>query len=107
MVAPNHSFAYAKIALDQWVFVDLSILCALLVSGSALAMVLTRFETEPQLAGLAFSSTLLLITEARFGIRLATEVEARLNAVDRLKEYAELEQEAPAMLTSDKDLPEG
>lgn len=39
------------------------------MSGSALGVILTRDHASPALAGLAFSSTLTLIVELRFGVR--------------------------------------
>jgi len=101
------SFAYLKLALDQWLLQRLNCLAAAVITGCGFSIVMTRDDMDPALAGLALASGLVLMQDLRFAVRHTTDVEARLNAVDRVIEYSELELEAAPTTDSDLQLPEG
>lgn len=108
------SFAYLKLALDQWLLQRLNCLAAAVIAGCGLCLVLQSRSVDPSLAGLALANGLVLMQDLRFAVRHLTDVEAKLNAVepnfnsnrnrnweaklnavDRVEEYATLEMEAP------------
>ena len=107
----NSSFCWIKTSLDQWLLIRLCFLGTVVVSGAALAITLARNFVNPTLVGLALSYSMVLIWDLRFFVRSMTDVEARLNAVDRLQEYAELPPELARSTDEDvrlaKDWPSG
>jgi ABC-type multidrug transport system fused ATPase/permease subunit len=88
----NTAWAAHKLALDQWLLERLTAISGLIIGGAAFACVLNRAHTSerPELSAMAMAYTLTLCVELRFGVRCATEVEAKLNALQRLEEIAEL-----------------
>ena len=52
------SFAYLKLALDQWLLQRLNCLAAAVITGCGLCIVLTRKTVDPALAGLALANGL-------------------------------------------------
>ena len=98
-------WAYMKLAMDQWLLERLTVISTLVISGSALAVVLWRDRVNTQVAALALSSCLSMVAALRFGVRNATDAEAKFNSVDRLVEYSELTPlEPPADTAADDEL---
>ncbi|CAN9506875.1 unnamed protein product [Ophioblennius macclurei] len=72
----------------RWLSFWLDFMAATMTGCVALAVVLTPNEVINQsLKGLALSYTIQLTGILQFVVRLATEVEARFNSVERLQEY--------------------
>ena len=99
----NSSFAWLKTSLDQWILIRLCFLGTCVVVACAIAVTLARSQVSPVVVGLALSYAMIIISDLRFFVRSMTDVEARLNAVDRLAEYAELTPEAPRQQAADAD----
>eukprot|EP00936_MAST-01D_sp_MAST-1D-sp1_P002436 g2436.t1 len=89
----NTSWAVYKLALDQWLLERLTCVSGVIIGGAAFACVLNRSKTaeHPEFAALALAYTLTLCVELRFGVRCATEVEAKLNSLQRLQEIIDVE----------------
>ena len=92
-LAENTSWAVYKLALDQWLLERLTCVSGVIIGGAAFACVLNRSKTaeHPEFAALALAYTLTLCVELRFGVRCATEVEAKLNSLQRLQEIIDVE----------------
>jgi len=100
-VGKSTSWAYMKLALDQWLLARLSLVSAMVVTSMAVFMVslpiLNRrvfhssaFELNTAVASLALAFSVQLVPVLRFAVRYATDSEAKFNAVDRLLEFSDL-----------------
>jgi ABC-type multidrug transport system fused ATPase/permease subunit len=95
------SWCWLKLLLDQWLLIRLTALAAamngLFALGVVIAVHASPESIDAVLVGTAMAQIVMLTQDSRFAVRSLTVAEAKLNAVDRLQEYADtLPQEAPA-----------
>ncbi len=95
-----------QLALDQWLLERLSLIStAILACLALLAVLLPTLAdaltggsngggVDTTVAALALAYGLQFVTNLRFMVRFATDVEAKFNAVDRVAEFADLTPEA-------------
>ena len=67
-------------------------------------LILTSTKEEAAVAGLALVYMTQLLNELNWGVRMVSETEVRMNAVERLLEYSNLPQEKESYSKGDKEL---
>ncbi|GAB5365970.1 hypothetical protein AAMO2058_001104200 [Amorphochlora amoebiformis] len=89
------------ISANRWLGLRLEFLGALIAVTAAFVVVLTRDSVQPGAAGLALSQAFAITGVLNLVVRLTSAAENSLNAVERVREYGEIEAEAAPRLKSD------
>lgn len=84
-----------SVIANRWLAVRLEMIGNLLIFFAALFAVLSRDTVEPGMVGLSVSYALQITQTLNWLVRMTSEVETNIVAVERIKEYAETKQEAP------------
>nr|UEO57355.1 ABCC1 [Conogethes punctiferalis] len=90
----NQSCYYPSCIANRWLAVRLEMIGNLIIFFSALFAVLGRDTVNPGLVGLSVSYALQITQTLNWLVRMTSEVETNIVAVERIKEYAETQQEA-------------
>ncbi|XP_013178006.1 PREDICTED: multidrug resistance-associated protein 1 isoform X2 [Papilio xuthus] len=90
----NQSCYYPSCIANRWLAVRLEMIGNFIIFFAALFAVLDRSSTNPGLVGLSVSYALQITQTLNWLVRMTSEVETNIVAVERIKEYAETEQEA-------------
>ncbi|XP_068632707.1 multidrug resistance-associated protein 1 isoform X1 [Battus philenor] len=90
----NQSCFYPSCIANRWLAVRLEMIGNLIIFFAALFAVLDRESTNPGLVGLSVSYALQITQTLNWLVRMTSEVETNIVAVERIKEYAETQQEA-------------
>nr|CAD7396332.1 unnamed protein product [Timema cristinae] len=91
----NQMAVFPGAACGSWLSVRLELIGGLITFFAALFAVLSRDTVDPALVGLSISSSLQVTIALTVLMRTASDVETNIVAVERIKEYVELQQEAP------------
>ncbi|XP_039751039.1 multidrug resistance-associated protein 1 isoform X3 [Pararge aegeria] len=91
----NQSCYYPSCIANRWLAVRLEMMGNLIIFFAALFCVLGRDTISPGLVGLSVSYALQITQTLNWLVRMTSEVETNIVAVERIKEYAETKQEAP------------
>ncbi|XP_077285786.1 multidrug-Resistance like Protein 1 isoform X3 [Arctopsyche grandis] len=91
----NQVCYYPSIIANRWLAVRLEMIGNLIILFSALFAVLGRDSINPGLVGLSVSYALQITQTLNWLVRMTSEVETNIVAVERIKEYGETAQEAP------------
>ncbi|XP_073071631.1 multidrug resistance-associated protein 1 isoform X6 [Manis javanica] len=94
-VDENQKAYYPSIVANRWLAVRLECVGNCIVLFAALFAVIFRLNLRAGLVGLSVSYSLQVTTYLNWLVRMSSEVEANIVAVERLKEYSETEKEAP------------
>ena len=86
---------------NKWLTLRLQLLGALVVLVCTV-LVAAVFPTTAGLAGLAISSSISLTELMNWLIRVITELEVNMNAVERMLEYFPLQEERPTVIESSR-----
>ncbi|RVE43931.1 hypothetical protein evm_011442 [Chilo suppressalis] len=90
----NQTCYYPSCIANRWLAVRLEMMGNLIIFFSALFAVLNRDTVNPGLVGLSVSYALQITQTLNWLVRMTSEVETNIVAVERIKEYAETQQEA-------------
>ncbi|XP_031762816.2 multidrug resistance-associated protein 1 isoform X5 [Galleria mellonella] len=90
----NQSCYYPSCIANRWLAVRLEMIGNLIIFFAAVLAVLGRETINPGLVGLSISYALQITQTLNWLVRMTSEVETNIVAVERIKEYAETEQEA-------------
>ncbi|KAH9270061.1 hypothetical protein BASA83_007891 [Batrachochytrium salamandrivorans] len=94
----NQRAFYPSVSSNRWLAVRLEFIGALIVFGSALFSVVAIYFKSSITAGtigLMLSYSLGVTQSLNWMVRQSCEIETNIVSVERIKEYVELEQEAP------------
>ncbi|XP_031616914.1 multidrug resistance-associated protein 1 isoform X6 [Contarinia nasturtii] len=83
-----------SVIANRWLAVRLEMVGNLIIFFAALFAVLSRNTIDPGTVGLSVSYALQITQTLNWLVRMTSEVETNIVAVERIKEYAETEQEA-------------
>lgn len=98
----NQAISYLSICANRWLGVRLEILGAFVVLAASIFAVLSRDSIEAAIVGLSITYALQTSSLMNFFVRITTEVETNIVAVERVEEYSDVPQEA-AWKTVDVD----
>ncbi|KJE98072.1 multidrug resistance-associated protein 3, variant [Capsaspora owczarzaki ATCC 30864] len=90
----NQRAYYPSIASNRWLAIRLEFIGNLIVLLAALFAVLGRDSVNPGLVGLSISYALQVTQTLNWMVRMSSELETNIVAVERIKEYAEIDSEA-------------
>ncbi|XP_075974899.1 multidrug resistance-associated protein 1-like isoform X2 [Anticarsia gemmatalis] len=85
---------YLSAVADRWLSIRLNVIGSFVLFFAALFAVIGRENLSPGLAGLSISYTLEITKTLTWLVQTATVIENKIVSVERMKEYAETEQEA-------------
>lgn len=91
LIGLNNRALLAVEATQIWLTMRLEFLGALIVFITAVAII--GSDAEPGMAGLALSYSLSLVSNLQMTVTASSQVEAKMNAVERVIEYAEIPNE--------------
>uniref|UniRef100_A0A8C8SRC5 Multidrug resistance-associated protein 1 n=1 Tax=Pelusios castaneus TaxID=367368 RepID=A0A8C8SRC5_9SAUR len=94
-VDENQKAYYPSIVANRWLAVRLECVGNCIVFFAALFAVIARKSLSPGLVGLSVSYSLQITTYLNWLVRMSSELETNIVAVERVKEYSEMEKEAP------------
>ncbi|XP_058287836.1 multidrug resistance-associated protein 1-like [Hylobates moloch] len=94
-VDENQKGYYPSIVANRWLAVRLECVGNCIVLFAALFAVISRHSLSAGLVGLSVSYSLQVTTYLYWLVRMSSEMETNIVAVERLKEYSETEKEAP------------
>ncbi|XP_075908924.1 multidrug resistance-associated protein 1 isoform X2 [Petromyzon marinus] len=90
----NQRPTFAGIVSNRWLAVRLEILANLIVFFATLFAVVSRHSLSPGIVGLSVSYALQVTLTLNWLVRMTSELETNIVAVERLKEYSDLPTEA-------------
>ncbi|XP_056392027.1 multidrug resistance-associated protein 1-like isoform X2 [Hyla sarda] len=97
----NQQFYFASFVANRWLSVRCDLLSNFIVFTVAVVGVLFREQISPGLVGLAVVNSLRLTGVLKEAVHTATDMETNSVSVERVKEYCDVEPEAP--WTSEND----
>ncbi|XP_050173260.1 multidrug resistance-associated protein 1 [Myiozetetes cayanensis] len=93
-VDENQKAYYPSIVANRWLAVRLEYVGNFIVLFAALFAVIARNKLSAGLVGLSVSYSLQITAYLNWLVRMSSELETNIVAVERVKEYAEMEKEA-------------
>ncbi|XP_041812547.1 multidrug resistance-associated protein 1 isoform X2 [Chelmon rostratus] len=90
----NQKAYYPSIVANRWLAVRLEFVGNVIVSFAALFAVIARERLSPGIMGLSISYALQLTASLTWLVRMSSDVETNIVAVEKVKEYSDTEKEA-------------
>ncbi|XP_060060875.1 ATP-binding cassette sub-family C member 3 [Erinaceus europaeus] len=104
-VDTNQRSCYPSISSNRWLGVRVEFLANCIVLFSALFAVIGRRSLSPGLVGLSVSYALQVTLSLNWMIRMISDLESNIVAVERVKEYSKTETEAPWVVEDSRPPP--
>ncbi|XP_037352386.1 ATP-binding cassette sub-family C member 2 [Talpa occidentalis] len=101
----NQKCVFSWIVSNRWLAIRLELLGNLIVFFSSLLMVIYRGTLSGDIVGFVLSNALNITQTLNWLVRMTSEIETNIVAVERINEYIKVENEAPWV--TDKKPPEG
>ncbi|KAJ3094988.1 hypothetical protein HDU97_007369, partial [Phlyctochytrium planicorne] len=95
LVNVNHRAYFYLWASNRWLGLRISIVASMVITMSAVIVVLSRRSLGPELAAISLIWSLNFMDSLTFLIRRHAQLEMSMNSVERIEEYLEIKQEAP------------
>lgn len=102
----NQVCFFPSIIANRWLAVRLEMIGNMIILFSALFAVLGRETMNAALVGLSVSFALQITQTLNWLVRMTSEMETNIVAVERIKEYGETKQEAPWVVENVKVSPD-
>lgn len=90
----NQKAYYPSIVANRWLAIRLEFVGNVIVSSAALFAVIARDSLSPGIMGLSISYALQLTASLTWLVRMSSDVETNIVAVEKVKEYSDTEKEA-------------
>lgn len=90
----NQAISYLSICANRWLGVRLEIVGSFVVLAAAMFAVTARYTIDEAVVGLSITYALQISSLMAFFVRMTTEVETNIVAVERVEEYSDRPQEA-------------
>ncbi|XP_014791161.1 multidrug resistance-associated protein 1 isoform X2 [Octopus bimaculoides] len=97
---------YPSLVINRWLAFRTEFMSNLIVFFSAVFSVTNRNSLTPGSVGLAVTYALSVTQTLNWFIRMASELETNIVAVERIKEYSEIPTEGPYEIKNNKPAPE-
>ncbi|XP_062436537.1 ATP-binding cassette sub-family C member 2 [Rhea pennata] len=94
-VDTNQKSVYSWIVSNRWLAIRLEFVGSLVVFFSALLAVISKGTLEGGIVGLSISSALNVTQTLNWLVRMSSELETNIVAVERIHEYTKVKNEAP------------
>ncbi|XP_075422205.1 multidrug resistance-associated protein 1-like isoform X2 [Ascaphus truei] len=94
-VDENQRAYYPSIVSNRWLAIRLEFVGNCIVLFASLFAVVSKHSLSPGLVGLSVSYALQVTTYLNWLVRMSSELETNIVAVERVKEYSEMKKEAP------------
>ncbi|XP_067156198.1 ATP-binding cassette sub-family C member 2 isoform X2 [Apteryx mantelli] len=91
----NQKSVYSWIVSNRWLAIRLEFVGSLVVFFSALLAVISKGTLEGGIVGLSISSALNVTQTLNWLVRMSSELETNIVAVERIHEYTKVKNEAP------------
>ncbi|KAM7227688.1 hypothetical protein CapIbe_021385 [Capra ibex] len=101
----NQKCVFSWITSNRWLAVRLELIGNLIVFFASLMMVIYRSNLNGDIVGFVLSNALNITQTLNWLVRMTSEIETNIVAVERITEYINVENEAPWV--TDKRPPEG
>jgi len=98
----NQKCYYSNVVSNRWLAIRLDVIGNAIVFFAALFAVIERDSVNGALAGLSLTYALNITSTLNWWVRQTSETEIHVVSVERLKEYADVESEAPWEIPSKK-----
>uniref|UniRef100_A0A672ZWU9 Multidrug resistance-associated protein 1 n=1 Tax=Sphaeramia orbicularis TaxID=375764 RepID=A0A672ZWU9_9TELE len=95
----NQKAYYPSIVANRWLAIRLEFVGNCIVSFAALFAVIARDSLSPGIMGLSISYALQLTASLTWLVRMSSDVETNIVAVERVKEYSDTEKEPSGLNT--------
>lgn len=86
----NQSSYFVGTIANRWLATRLELIGAFIVTGASLFAIVARHSVSPALAGLSISYALAVTQTLNWFVRVTAEVESKIVAVERLREFSML-----------------
>ncbi|KAF0384836.1 ABC transporter [Gigaspora margarita] len=98
---------FMQFSVNRWLGIRLETIANSLIYCASLLAVMQRFQVEPAIIGLILSYATQVTADFNWCVRQFAEVEANMNAVERLVHYTDnLESEPASIITDNRPSPE-
>ncbi|XP_078385226.1 ATP-binding cassette sub-family C member 3 [Cetorhinus maximus] len=101
-VDTNQKSYYPGIASNRWLGIRIEFIGNCIVLFAALFAVIGRAHLNPGIVGLSVSYALQVTMSLNWMVRMTSDLESNIVAVERVKEYSETETEAPWVIESNR-----
>ncbi|XP_041744535.1 ATP-binding cassette sub-family C member 3 isoform X1 [Coregonus clupeaformis] len=105
-VDENQKSYYPGIVANRWLGVRIEFIGNCIVLFAALFAVIGKDKLNPGLVGLSVSYALLVTMSLNWMVRMTSDLESNIVAVERVKEYSETKTEAPWEVEDKKPSPD-
>ncbi|KAJ7984781.1 hypothetical protein DPEC_G00358340 [Dallia pectoralis] len=105
-VDENQKSYYPGIVSNRWLGVRIEFIGNCIVLFAALFAVIGKEQLNPGLVGLSVSYALLVTMSLNWMVRMTSDLESNIVAVERVKEYSETKTEAPWEVEEKKPSPD-
>ncbi|XP_071095143.1 multidrug resistance-associated protein 1-like [Haliotis cracherodii] len=97
----NQVFYFAGLMANRWLAYYLDLITSVIIFASAIFAIVTP-GTNGGIIGLSVSYALQVATSVSWMVRQLSDLETNIVSVERVKEYAELETEAPPIIANNR-----
>ncbi|XP_048466697.1 ATP-binding cassette sub-family C member 3 isoform X2 [Rhincodon typus] len=101
-VDANQKSYYPGIVSNRWLGIRIEFIGNCIVLFAALFAVIGRAHLNPGIVGLSVSYALQVTMSLNWMVRMTSDLESNIVAVERVKEYSETETEAPWVIESNR-----
>uniref|UniRef100_A0A673IE20 ATP-binding cassette, sub-family C (CFTR/MRP), member 3 n=1 Tax=Sinocyclocheilus rhinocerous TaxID=307959 RepID=A0A673IE20_9TELE len=105
-VDENQKSYYPGIVSNRWLGVRIELIGNCIVLFAALLAVIGKDKLSPGLVGLSVSYALQVTMSLNWMVRMTSDLESNIVAVERVKEYSETQTEAPWIVTDKQPPPD-
>merc|ERR1719153_1072938 len=102
LVDNNQVCYYPSIIANRWLGIRLELLGNIVTLGAALFVILSPGSFNSSQVGLVITYSLNITQTLNWLVRMTADVETNIVGVERIKEYSEIDQEAPWVYPTDR-----
>ncbi|XP_074079822.1 ATP-binding cassette sub-family C member 3 isoform X2 [Macrotis lagotis] len=102
----NQKSCYANIISNRWLGIRVEFVGNCVVLFAALFAVISRNTLNPGLVGLSVSYALQVTLALNWMVRMTSDLESNIVAVERVREYSETKTEAPWVISDNRPPPD-